>query len=150
MWQAIRGFVICGALLTAVVAAAACADSGGEDGPSQRGVAEPQAVVERFFHWYVSERNLGRDPMAAASLRSNPDVTAAFADSMQVASGNRRDPMLCGAVTPHAFSVGEPEFAGEAARVAVASNDAIAVWDVFLALHDSVWRIDRIVCAVGG
>lgn len=111
-------------------------------------LAGPRAVVERFFHWYVSERNLGREPMATDSLQSNADVAPDLVAAMESIVAEGRDPMLCSGEIPHAFTVGDASITGQAARVAVGSNASVAAWRVDLQQHNSFWRITAIDCAV--
>lgn len=127
--------------------------SHGDDATSTPDTTSPRAVVERFFHWYVSERNLGRDPMARAALQRNADVTPEFIASMEVIASGGRDPMLCAGEIPHAFEVGEPNVSGTMGRVSIAGTGVGAphgAWWVDLTQIDAVWRITAITCAVGG
>lgn len=91
----------------AVVAASAVILAGcvshGDDATPTPDTTSPLAVVERFFHWYVSERNLGRDPMARSALQANADVTQEFVTSMEAITAGGRDPMLCSGEIPHAL-----------------------------------------------
>lgn len=138
-------------VVASAVLLAGCVSHGDDDGTPTPDTTSPGAVVERFFHWYVSERNLGRDPMARTALQANRDVTSEFIASMEVVAGGGRDPMLCSGETPHAFEVGEPTVSGAAARVSIAGTGAGAphgVWSVDLRQTNSVWRIQAITCAV--
>ena len=128
---------------------AACADHGSSNATPTRDTTSPAAVVSRFFHWYVSERSLGRDAMARDSLQGNGDVTAGFIDSMESATASGRDPMLCSAQSPHEFTVGEPALSDEVAAITVASTESLAAWDVVLKFESSAWRVAAITCAVG-
>lgn len=138
-----------GALAVAALISVSCLDQDSGDVKPTPDTTSPEAVASRFFHWYVSERNLGRDPMSRASLRTNVDVTPEFINSMEASATIGRDPMVCSAQTPHAFTVGEPELSGAEGRVTVASNDSLAAWEVQLKLQNSIWRVDAIRCAVG-
>ena len=133
-------------VVTSAVLLAGCA-SHGDDATPTPDTTSPRAVVERFFHWYVSERNLGRDPMARSALQANADVTQEFISSMEAVAAGGRDPMLCSGEIPHAFTVGEPEVSGTAARVTVGGN--LAAWRIDLRQASSVWRITAVTCAVG-
>ncbi len=137
----------------AVVAASAVILAGcvshGDDATPTPDTTSPRAVVERFFHWYVSERNLGRDPMARSALQANADVTQEFVTSMEAITAVGRDPMLCSGEIPHAFTIGEPAVSGTGGSVTVASNVSHNAWKVELRQASSVWRITAVTCAVG-
>jgi hypothetical protein len=135
-------------VVTSAVIVAGCVNHGDDATPTPD-TTSPRAVVERFFHWYVSERNLGRDPMARASLQANGDVTAAFVTSMEAIAAGGRDPMLCSGEIPHAFIIGEPTVSGTGRNVTVASNVSHNAWSVELKQASSVWRITAITCAAG-
>ena len=64
----------------------ACGDDDGGAATPAAGASSPVTVVERFFHGYVSERNLGKDPMARKSLEANGDVTPQFTTAMTAAT----------------------------------------------------------------
>jgi hypothetical protein len=142
-----RHFLLPAAVATlAVVLLAACGDEDSDDASAPEADG-PAVVTERFFHWYVSERNLGREPMAAAALRSNGDVTRGFIEAMASAAAGMNDPMLCQGEIPHAFSVGEPTISGAASRVTVASTVSHAAWRVDLQREGAAWKIASIACA---
>jgi hypothetical protein len=136
-------------LSAAAVFLVGCGDNGSDDATVESGSASPSVVVERFFHWYVSEKNLGRDPMARASLQANADVSPEFIDLMEPASMGARDPMLCAGEIPHAFTLGKPAVSGSTGRISVVSPDSHGAWEVDLKLDSSAWRIVAITCAVG-
>jgi hypothetical protein len=138
-----------GLLGAAALFSAGCANHESGGATPTPDTTSPEAVATRFFHWYVSERNLDRDPMVRASLEANADVTPEFINSMESVASSGRDPMLCRGQTPHAFTVGETRLAGDAARITVASNDSPAAWDVALKFENSAWRIAAITCAAG-
>lgn len=152
----IRASRICLFLGVAIVGASAVVLAGcvshGDDATPTPDTTSPRAVVERFFHWYVSERNLGHDPMSRAALQTNADVTPEFISSMETGAAGGRDPMLCSGEIPHAFEIGEPSLSGAAARVSVGSAGPGAghgAWWIDLRQVGSVWRIAAISCAVG-
>ena len=103
---------------------AGCGNNGSTDVPPTAETISPSAVTGRFFHWYVSERNLGRDPMSRASLQANADVTTEFINKMEAATAGSRDSMLCSGEVPHAFTVGEPALSGTSEPLA-----ARAIWN---------------------
>lgn len=140
-------FILGAAVVVASAVILAGCVSHGDDATPTPDTTSPRAVVERFFHWYVSERNLGGDPMARSALQANADVTQEFVTSMEAITAGGRDPMLCSGEIPHAFTVGEPEVSGTAARVTVGGN--LAAWRIDLRQTSSVWRITAITCAVG-
>lgn len=147
----VRAHRVCLFLGAAIVVAsvallAGCISHSDDDTPTPD-TTSPQAVAERFFHWYVSERNLGRDPMSRAALGGNADVTPEFISSMETIADGRRDPMLCSGEIPHSFVTGESTVSGTSARVTVGGN--LAAWQVDLRQANSVWRITAITCAVG-
>ena len=84
---------------------AGCGNNGFADVPPTAETTSPSAVAVGFFHWYVSERNLGRDPMSRASLQTNADVTTEFINKLEAAAPGGRDPMLCSGEALHAFTV---------------------------------------------
>lgn len=147
-----RVWLSLGAVIVIVVASASvlagCA-SHGDEATTTPDTTSPRAVVERFFHWYVSERNLGRQPMARSSLEANADVTQEFISSMEAITSGGRDPMLCSGEVPHAFTIGEPTVSDASARVAVGSSVSHSAWEVDLRQTNSVWRISGITCAAG-
>lgn len=152
----IRTSRICPFLGVAIVGASAVALAGcvshGDDATATPDTTSPRAVVERFFHWYVSERNLDRDPMSRAALQTNADVTPEFISSMETVAAGGRDPMLCSGEIPHASEIGEPSQSGTSARVSVGGADpgaAHGAWWVDLGQVGSVWRIVAISCALG-
>ena len=128
---------------------AGCGNNGSADVPPTAETTSPSAVAVGFFHWYVSERNLGRDPMSRASLQANAGVTTEFINKMEAATAGGRDPMLCSGEVPHAFTAGEPVLSGTVGRVSVAASDLHAAWEVNLKQEGTVWRITSITCAAG-
>ena len=74
-------------------------------------------------------------------------MTREFIASMEAVAAGGRDPMLCSGEIPHAFTVGEPEVSGTAARVTVGGN--LAAWRIDLRQQGSVWRITAITWGVG-
>jgi hypothetical protein len=145
-WR-LLGLVLLGIL---AVFLASCVSYGSDTTPTPD-PTRPEAVVERFFHWYASERNLGRNPMAPGSLEANADVTREFVSSMAAAAAAAQpgvDPMLCSGSIPHAFTVGKAEVSGDSASVTVGAESHPAAWRVGLRREASSWRITALKCVV--
>ncbi|MFN0145632.1 MAG: hypothetical protein ACKVT1_03920 [Dehalococcoidia bacterium] len=112
----------------------------------------PEAVASRFFHWYASERNLGRDPIASGAIEGNADVTPGLRLALKSAAAGGQpgvDPMLCSMSIPHAFELGKAEVSASSAEVTVGAESHANVWRVELQKDGSAWKIHAITCAVG-
>jgi hypothetical protein len=143
------GLVLLGA---SAVVFAGCVNHGSDDVPPTQDSRSPEAVVGRFFHWYASERNLGRDPIVSGSLDGNADVTPEFRQALKAAAAGDQpgvDPMLCSPSIPHEFEVGKAEVSGTSARVTVGAETHPMAWRAELTQEGSVWRIQAVRCVVG-
>lgn len=137
--------------LVAIVLAA-CGNDGPGDATATPDTVSPEAVASRFFHWYASERNLGRDPIASGAIDANADVTAGFRLALESASSAGEpgvDPMLCSTSIPHAFEVGKADLSGPSASVTVSAESHPMVWGVELQQDGTIWRIHSVKCLVG-
>ncbi|MBI2765936.1 MAG: hypothetical protein HYX53_08515 [Chloroflexi bacterium] len=149
----ILAVVVLAAIVVAVVVAFTA--GGGHDEPANAtpspDTTSPEAVTERFFHWYATERSLGRDPMAAGALDANPDVTKDFVASMASASAMAQPGVdaMCTTAIPHDFTQEKATVSGDNASVKVAATDLHSAWKVDLKREGSSWRINAVTCATG-
>ncbi|MBA4180580.1 MAG: hypothetical protein C0506_08340 [Anaerolinea sp.] len=130
---------------------AGCGNHDAGNATPAQDTTSPEAVASRFFHWYASERNLGRDPITSGALDANADVTADFRQTLKSAAANSQpgvDPMLCSMPIPHAFETAKAEVSGSSASVTVGAESHAMAWRAELTRQDGVWRIHAVTCAV--
>jgi hypothetical protein len=137
---------------TVAIVLTACGDHDPGAATPTPDTTSPEAVASRFFHWYASERNRGRDPIASGAIDENADVTTGLRLALKSAAvGGQRglDPMLCSMSIPHAFLIGTAEVSGSSARVSVGAESHANAWRVELQQDGAVWRIHSVTCAAG-
>lgn len=150
----VSGLSLLGLVLLGGVAAiiGGCGSENASDAQPTQDTTSAEAVTSRFFHWYASERNLGRDPITSGSLDANGDVTPGFRQTLKsaVAPGEPgTDRMLCTMTVPHAFEVGKAVVSGSSASVTVGAEAHPMAWRVELTRVGSVWQIHATTCVVG-
>lgn len=130
---------------------AGCGNHDAGNATPAQDTTSPQAVASRFFHWYASERNLGRDPITSGALDANADVTPDFRQTLKSAAASSQpgvDAMLCSMPIPHAFETAKAEVSGSSASVTVGAASHPMAWRAELTRQGAVWRIHAVRCAV--
>jgi hypothetical protein len=106
-----------------------------------RAVSGPQAVVQGFYRWYLTDQNYNH-------LLARPDLTPAFVNWLKAFSWDY-NPIVCAQDVPDSVSAGSVAISGSSANVTttlVFDGFPPAELAVNLALGPTGWRISAIQC----
>lgn len=103
---------------------------------AKRTVLGPQAVVQAFYDWYVTDTNWNH-------LLIRPDLTSSFVRWLKSFDG-AANPIVCAQDYPDTFTAGAATISGSSATVNVTS--VLGRPTVKLALGPTGWRISTVDC----